>query len=170
MIFRDVSLSRRQRTYLILWYRLCYKLEDGSPSTMRRRCLISKTIYAADVPLWIHNPRNSFGKLAKFSGSCPLRETNCSLPSRRMVCHYRHGLSIDTLHNERDGVLNHRRIDCLLNRFKHRSKKTPKLRITGLCDRSPVDSNYKGPITWKMFPFDDVIMEKWGNCKLNQII
>ena len=38
-------------------------------------------------------------------------------------------------HNERDGVSNHRRIDCLLDRlFMRRSKKISKLRVTGLCD------------------------------------
>ena len=38
-------------------------------------------------------------------------------------------------HNERDGVSNHRRLDCLLNRlFSRRSKTTSKLRVTGLCE------------------------------------
>ena len=37
-------------------------------------------------------------------------------------------------HNKRDGVSNHRRLDRLLNRlFRRRSKKTPKLRVAGLC-------------------------------------
>ena len=37
--------------------------------------------------------------------------------------------------NERDGISNHRCIDCLPNRlFRHKSKKTPKLRITGPCE------------------------------------
>ena len=37
-------------------------------------------------------------------------------------------------HNERDGVSNHQRLDCLRNRlFRRRSKKTSKLRVTGLC-------------------------------------
>ena len=37
-------------------------------------------------------------------------------------------------HNERDGVWNHAPNDCLLNRlFRPRSKKTSKLRVTGLC-------------------------------------
>ena len=37
-------------------------------------------------------------------------------------------------HNERDGVLNHQLHDCLLNRSSsRRSKKTSKLRVTGLC-------------------------------------
>ena len=38
-------------------------------------------------------------------------------------------------HNGRDGVANHQPHDCLLNRlFWRRSKKTSKLRGTGLCD------------------------------------
>ena len=37
-------------------------------------------------------------------------------------------------HNERDSVSNHQPSDCLLNRlFRRRSKKTSKLRVTGLC-------------------------------------
>ena len=33
--------------------------------------------------------------------------------------------------------------------------------------RPPVNSPHKGPVTRKMFPFDDVIME-WGNCVRKQ--
>ena len=37
-------------------------------------------------------------------------------------------------HNGTDGVSNHQPYDCLLNRlFRHRSKKTSKLRVTGPC-------------------------------------
>ena len=37
-------------------------------------------------------------------------------------------------HNGRDSVSNRQPHDCLLNRlFRRRSKKTPKLRVTGLC-------------------------------------
>ena len=37
-------------------------------------------------------------------------------------------------HNGGDSVSNHQPHDCLLNRlFRRRSKKTPKLRVTGLC-------------------------------------
>ena len=42
-----------------------------------------------------------------------------------------------------------------------KSKKTSKLRVTGLCvgnSPGPVNSPHKGPVTRKMFPFDDVIM------------
>ena len=41
-------------------------------------------------------------------------------------------------HNERDGVTNHRCLDCLLNRlFKCRSKKTSTFRVTGFCEWNP---------------------------------
>ena len=67
-------------------------------------------------------------------------------------------------HNGRNGVSNHRYLDCLFNHlFKSRSKKTPKLRVTGLCEgNSPVTGEFphKGPATRPMFPFDDVIMSK----------
>ena len=43
-------------------------------------------------------------------------------------------------HDERNGISNHQRLDCLFKRLlKRRSKKTPKLRVTGLCaGNSPV--------------------------------
>ena len=66
-------------------------------------------------------------------------------------------------HNERDDISNHLHFDCLLkNLFRHRSKKTSKLRVIGLCEgihQWPVDSPRKGPVTQKMFPFDDIIMK-----------
>ena len=47
-------------------------------------------------------------------------------------------------HNERDGVSNHRRLDCVHNRlFRRRSKKTSKLGVTGLCyGNSPVTGKF----------------------------
>ena len=56
---------------------------------------------------------------------------------------------------------NHRRLDGLLNRLFRQIKKTSKVRVTGLCERNlPVTGEFpkKGPVTRKMFPFDDVIM------------
>ena len=65
-------------------------------------------------------------------------------------------------HNDRGGVSDHQPHDCLLSRlFRLRSKKTSKLRGTGLCagnSPGPVNSPRKGPVTRKIFPFDDVIM------------
>ena len=75
--------------------------------------------------------------------------------------------SLHWLHNDHDGVSNHQSHGCLLNRlFKRRSKKTLKLRVTGLCvgnSPGPVNSPHKGPVTRKMFPFDDVIMWHHNN-------
>ena len=47
-------------------------------------------------------------------------------------------------HNGRDGVSNHQPNDCFLNRlFRCRSRKTPKLRVTGLCEgNSPVTGEF----------------------------
>ena len=66
-------------------------------------------------------------------------------------------------HNERHGVSNHRRPDdCLPNRlFRRRSKKyqsSASLAFMRGIYRWPVDSPHKGPVTRKMFPFNDVIM------------
>ena len=73
-----------------------------------------------------------------------------------------HLYTLQWRHNDQDGVSNHQPRGCLLNRlFRRRSKKTSKLRVTGLCvgnSPGPVNSLHKGPVTWKMFPFDDVIM------------
>ena len=78
----------------------------------------------------------------------------------------RHHSNIETLqrrHNDHNGVSNHQPHGCLLNRlFRRRSKKTSKLRVTGLCVENspgPGNSPHKGPVTRKMFPFDDVIMK-----------
>ena len=79
-------------------------------------------------------------------------------------------------HNGRDGVSNHQPHDCLLSRlFRHRSKKTSKLRVTGLCAGNspvthPVNSPHKRPVTRKIFPFDDVIVcgfHRSGNTEMS---
>ena len=47
-------------------------------------------------------------------------------------------LALHWRHNEGDGVSNHRRLYCLLNGlFRPGSERTPKLRITGLCEGNP---------------------------------
>ena len=76
---------------------------------------------------------------------------------RSVIC-----LPLHWRHNDHVGVSNHQPRGCLLNRlFRRRWKKTSKLRVTGLCagnSPGPVNSPHKGPVTRKMFPFDDVIM------------
>ena len=63
---------------------------------------------------------------------------------------------------EMHGISNHWRLYCLPNRlFRHRSKKTSKLRVTGLCaGNSSVAGEFPAQRTSnaEMFPFDDIIM------------
>ena len=58
-------------------------------------------------------------------------------------------------HNDHDGVSNNQPRGCLLNRlFRRRSKKTSKLRVTGLCvgnSPGPVNSPHKGQLRGKGF-------------------
>ena len=61
-------------------------------------------------------------------------------------------------HNERDGVSNHQRLNCLLNRlFRGGSKKhqsSVSLAFVRGIHQWPVNSLHKGPVTRKMFPFE----------------
>ena len=61
---------------------------------------------------------------------------------RSPTLYYPH-MSLHWCHNGCDGISNHQSHNCLLNRFKHRSKKTSKLCITGLCvGNSPVTGEF----------------------------
>ena len=84
----------------------------------------------------------------------PIHKQNTTMCEQRV--------SLQWCHKGPDGFSNHQTYDCLLNRlFRRRSKKTSKSCVTGLCagnSPGPVNSPHKGPVTRKMFPFDDVIM------------
>ena len=84
-------------------------------------------------------------------------------------------LSLQWRHNERNVVSNHQPHDCLLNRlFKAQAEEITQPIIQGADRRKhqssaslafvsgihrwPVNSPYKGPVTQKKLPFDDVIM------------
>ena len=71
-------------------------------------------------------------------------------------------LSLQWCHNELARVSNHQSHDYLLNRFfTRRSKKhesSASLTYVWGLHRWPGNSPHKGPVTRKMFPFDDVIM------------
>ena len=48
-----------------------------------------------------------------------------------------------TSQNERDGVSNDRRLDCLLNRlFRLKSKEASKLHVTGLCEEESTSDRW----------------------------
>ena len=65
-------------------------------------------------------------------------------------------------HSERDGVSNHGRFECLLNRFLSAYQRKHQRSATLVLVRGihwwPVNSSHKGPVARKMFPFDNVIM------------
>ena len=92
------------------------------------------------------------------------------LTEKRSGAHF----TLQWRHNGRDRVSNHQPHDCLLNRlFRRRSKKTSKLRVTGLyAGNSPgqVNSPHKGSVTRKMFPFGDVITKNnFPHCNSNSM-
>ena len=68
-------------------------------------------------------------------------------------------LSLQWRHNGHDGVSNHQPYDCLLNRsFSRKSKKTSKLRVTGLCTgNSPMTGEFPAQMA-SYAEIDDVIM------------
>ena len=80
-------------------------------------------------------------------------------PSRRMTSNIN---PLQWRHNGRGSVSNHQPHDCLLNRFsgagqrKHQSSAS--LAFVRGIHRWPVNSPHKGPVTRKIYPFDDVIM------------
>ena len=79
-------------------------------------------------------------------------------PSAYLVCYaefFYHIKPLQWRHNGRDGVSNHQRLDCLL---KEKNQNSALLAFVRGIHRWPVDSLHKGPVTRKMFPFDDVIM------------
>ena len=80
--------------------------------------------------------------------------------------------SLQWRHNGCDGVSNHQPHDCSSKRlFRCRSKKTSKLRFTGLFSRGirrwPGKSPHKWPVTRRMLPFKDVIMLYVHHIRLN---
>ena len=90
-----------------------------------------------------------------------VRQVSLLVQNGQCTLHSRH-ITLQWRHNGHDSVSNHQPHGCLLNRlFRRRSKKTSKLCVTGLCvgnSPGPANSPHKGPVTRKMFPFDDVIM------------
>ena len=77
------------------------------------------------------------------------------------------GMKLQWRHNGRDGVSNHQPHDCLPNRLSGRVysgadqrkyQSSSSLAFVRGIHRGAVNSPHKWPVTWKMFPFGDVIM------------
>ena len=99
---------------------------------------------------------------AEAPGILPRNNAMLLYHRKYMYILHRTNYALQSRHNGHDDVSNHQPRDCLLNRlFRHRWKKTSKLRVTGLCAGNlpvAVNSPHKGPVTRKMLPFDDVPM------------
>ena len=125
----ETSHSERNQSYITLFWYQSHQTDIFSPKHMTQCCRNSRICW---------NPMRIWG-----------------------LCLHRQW-ALSWRHNGRDSVSNHQPQGCLLNRLlRRRSKKTSKLRVTGLCvgnSPGPVNSPHKGPVTRKMFPFDDVIM------------
>ena len=108
---------------------------------------------------WINGNKSTMVQIMLMNRWQAITWTNYGLDYRSIWVRSR---TLHWRHNESDGVSNHQPHDCLLKRlFGRRSKKTSKLRVTGLYvgnSPGPVNSPHKGPVTRKMFTFDGVIM------------
>ena len=95
------------------------------------------------------NNKKELYRLFSHRRMCELTECTKDLYQRSFHTQW----TLQWRHNDGDGVSNHQRLYCLLNpSFRRSSKKTSKLRITGCFE------GHRSPVTRKMFPVDEVIM------------
>ena len=109
---------------------------------------------ASDEELWWSAPKQMVSKPSRrLWFETPNNDCHANI---RTLSTFETCISLQWRHNGRDYVPNHQPHDCFPNRLLScRSKKTSKLRVTGLC---------AGNSPWT-FPFDDVIMYT-GNMKI----
>ena len=95
-----------------------------------------------------------------FSNTCLLRRRKSTFPRGRQNPDY---LPLQWRHNGRSSVLNHWRIDCFLTRIpgvdQRKRQSSASLAFVKGIHRWPVNSPHKGPVTRKMFPFHDAIIQ-----------
>ena len=82
-----------------------------------------------------------------------------------LQCQWSIPVTLQWRHNNRDGVSTLPDSRLFTQAFiQAQINESIKLRVTGLCAANssvPMNSPHKGPVTRKMFPFDDVIMKIW---------
>ena len=124
--FPTEHISRPIYTCVIFLYALNYETGGKSISILEYAGLQIRTVEVARPPAMI---------------------CDVDISSIHIYLNVSPSISILTLqwrHNENDDISNHQPHDCLLNRlFRRKSKKTPKLRVTGLCaGNSPVTDEF----------------------------
>ena len=76
----------------------------------------------------------NFDRRLVLNNTCLSDFYKCLHIKRQNSCRNIYKISLQWRHNGRNSVSNHQPHECLLNRlFRRRSKKTSKLRVTGLC-------------------------------------
>ena len=106
---------------------------------------------------------SSAAKCGQEDGAYAVNKTNHTLRCCHVFGHLEDNIDLQWRHNERNGLSNHRRLNCL---FMRKSRKTTKLCVTGLCEgNSLVNSPHKGPVSRKMFPLYDIIMLAWNDSR-----
>ena len=141
---------------------------DAPPVKLAKFRDLWKTIYSWYLSVIIFS-NISRGKhpLARPGGRTVECLSSLNTKSHRSVVAYAVMCQIGPIqwrHNERDSVSNHHPHDCLLNNLdadqrKHQSSAS--LAFVPGIHRWPVNSPHKWPVTRKMFPFDDVIMQPY---------
>ena len=109
------------RSFLLLFFHICYPTKMFS---VHISCCSTQWLPQLWCFKWIHFDIN-IKELVEARGIHYLYT---------FIYFMRH-ITLQWRHNGRDSVSNHQPHDCLLNRlFRRRSKKTSKLRVTGLCE------------------------------------
>ena len=130
--------------------------EWGGPSRWLLYCVCQyehrNTVAADDIHMrlirrgpcphrWRHGSANFSQLHSNYLSRWVLHNENRKFSWCRLCWHWQHAVSSWTLrwrYNEHDGVSNHLRLNCLHKLlFRRRSKKTSKLRVTGLCAGNP---------------------------------
>ena len=97
-----------------------------------------KRIHRICLPIFLRNVLLAHGQYlqSKYHPSA----SKVTLEGMRSIINW----TLQWRHNGRDGVSNHQPRDCLFNRlYRRRSRKTSKLRVTGLCEgNSPVTGEF----------------------------
>ena len=125
----DTLLTNTQRSSLSFTWKHFRRAQGLNPYHVFRYFYVTNTLAGA-IQLKVQINSRSHTQCRRQNPTC--NQFGC-------CCFSRHN-SLQWRHNEHDGVSSHQPHDCLLNRvFRHRSNKTSKLRVTGLCERnSPV--------------------------------
>ena len=106
--------------------------------------------------LWVHSLNNILAFFHSYWAQCRV------IFVREILIIHGITISITVTYNESDCVRNHRLHDCLVYRLfcedKRKHQSSALLAFGQGIHRWPVNSPHTGPVTRKLFPFDDVII------------